>query len=56
MHRMHHEYSDSEEDPHSPHFFKDVYQMMMSTKKMYHSFIYNERIPDEKFTKDYLQL
>lgn len=26
MHRMHHEYSDTEEDPHSPHFFKDVYQ------------------------------
>ena len=54
MHRMHHEYSDSEEDPHSPHFFKDVYQMMMSTKNIYHSFIKNERIPDEKFTKDYL--
>ncbi len=54
MHRMHHEYSDSEEDPHSPHFFKDVYQMMMSTKKMYQSFIKNEKVPDAKFTADYL--
>jgi len=28
MHRMRHVYSDTEKDPHSPHFFKDIYQMM----------------------------
>jgi len=31
MHRAHHAYSDTEQDPHSPHFFVDVYQMMKAT-------------------------
>src|ERR1043166_9033334 len=38
MHRMHHAYSDTEKDPHSPHFFKDVYQMMMHTVLIYRRF------------------
>ena len=39
MHRMHHEYSDTEQDPHSPHFFKDVWHMMLHTAKIYQAFI-----------------
>src|ERR1700712_1323765 len=35
MHRMHHAYSDTEKDPHSPHFFKDVWHMTMKTKDIY---------------------
>ena len=35
MHRMHHAFSDTEKDPHSPHFFKDVWQMTMHTKDIY---------------------
>src|ERR1700722_11536069 len=35
MHRMHHAYSDTEKDPHSPHFFSDVWTMMIQTKDMY---------------------
>jgi stearoyl-CoA desaturase (delta-9 desaturase) len=31
MHREHHAYSDTEKDPHSPHFFTDVFQMMWHT-------------------------
>ena len=31
MHREHHAYSDTDKDPHSPHFFTDVFQMMRST-------------------------
>ncbi len=31
MHRDHHAFSDTEKDPHSPHFFKDVFQMMKAT-------------------------
>ena len=31
LHRMHHAYSDTEKDPHSPHFFKDVWSMTAST-------------------------
>ena len=32
LHRMHHAYSDTEKDPHTPHFFKEVFTMMMHTK------------------------
>ncbi len=28
MHREHHAYSDTAKDPHSPHFFPDVFQLM----------------------------
>lgn len=35
LHRMHHAHSDTENDPHSPHFFEDVFQMMWHTKKIY---------------------
>ena len=54
MHRMHHAYSDTEHDPHSPHFFKDVWQMMLHTRNIYNSFVENQIAPLEKFTKDYL--
>ena len=54
MHRMHHTYSDTEQDPHSPHFFKDVYQMMQSTVRIFRSFVTGKRMPDEQFTKEYL--
>lgn len=52
MHRMHHEFSDTEEDPHSPHFFKDVWSMMVHTRKMYNDFLNGKRVADEEFTKD----
>ncbi|HMT00929.1 MAG TPA: hypothetical protein PKD96_00435 [Candidatus Absconditabacterales bacterium] len=35
MHRMHHDFSDTKSDPHSPHFFKDIFGMMWHTKKIY---------------------
>jgi stearoyl-CoA desaturase (Delta-9 desaturase) len=50
MHRMHHEFSDTEHDPHSPHFFKDVWGMMVHTRKMYNDVLNGKNIPDEKFT------
>jgi stearoyl-CoA desaturase (delta-9 desaturase) len=54
MHRMHHVYSDTEKDPHSPHFFKDVYQMMRSTILIFRSFLTGKNIPDPQFTQEYL--
>jgi stearoyl-CoA desaturase (delta-9 desaturase) len=54
MHRMHHAYSDTEKDPHSPHFFKDIYEMLKNTVIIYRSFLLNKNIPEEEFTKDYL--
>ena len=35
LHRMHHAYSDTEKDPHTPHFFKEVFSMMMHTREVY---------------------
>jgi stearoyl-CoA desaturase (delta-9 desaturase) len=32
---MHHDFSDTQEDPHSPHFFRDIFGMMWHTKKIY---------------------
>jgi len=54
MHRMHHTYSDTEQDPHSPHFFKDVYQMMCSTIRIFRCFLCGKNLPEEQFTRDYL--
>lgn len=54
MHRMHHVYSDTEKDPHSPHFFKDVYQMMRSTILIFRGFLTGKNLPDAQFTAEYL--
>ncbi len=54
MHRMHHTYSDTEKDPHSPHFFKDVYQMMRSTILIFRGFVTGKDLPEEQFTREYL--
>ncbi len=54
MHRMHHSYSDTEKDPHSPHFFTDVWQMMFNTVKIFRSFLTGKSLPDEQFTREYL--
>ena len=54
MHRMHHAYSDTEKDPHSPHFFKDIWHMMMHTRNIYNAFVKNQIAPLEQFTKEYL--
>lgn len=53
MHRMHHTYSDTEKDPHSPHFFKDVWQMTIQTKNMYVAFVKHQIEPEEAFKGNY---
>ena len=35
LHLDHHMHSDTDEDPHSPLFFKDVFSMMWNTKRIY---------------------
>lgn len=52
MHRMHHEYSDTEKDPHSPHFFRDIFQMMWETKKIYNDFNTGVRTPETRFSEN----
>ena len=54
MHRMHHVYSDTEKDPHSPHFFQDVLGMMRHTAAIYRGFSTGRSVPETQFTKEYL--
>ncbi len=54
MHRMHHTYSDTDKDPHSPHFFADVFGMMKGTILIFRSFLKGTNLPDPEFTKEYL--
>jgi stearoyl-CoA desaturase (delta-9 desaturase) len=53
LHRMHHAYSDTEKDPHSPHFFKDVFRMMWHTKKIYFDFVSKNVEPEKAFRGNY---
>jgi len=53
MHRMHHAYSDTEKDPHSPHFFKDVFSMMWKTKEIYNDFVKRLKEPESEFKGNY---
>ena len=52
MHRMHHAHADTENDPHSPKFDKNIFAMMWRTKNTYQD-INKKRIEvDAKFTKN----
>ena len=53
MHRMHHAYSDTEKDPHSPHFFADVWQMTMKTKDIYLNYVKYNIEPEKAFQGNY---
>lgn len=52
MHRMHHAYTDTEKDPHSPKFSGNVFTMMMRTNKIYMGIYKGTLQADEKFTKN----
>ena len=52
MHRMHHAYTDTEKDPHSPKYSSGIVNMMLRTNRIYMG-IYNSTLQvDEKFTKN----
>ena len=52
MHRMHHAYTDTENDPHSPSYDANLFAMMWKTKTIYQD-INRERIEiDQRFTKN----
>lgn len=52
LHRMHHAYSDTDKDPHSPHHAKNLFDMMWKTKNIYGEYVEHKRTPEERFTKD----
>lgn len=52
LHRMHHTYTDTEKDPHSPKYDKSIFSMMWRTKELYTG-IFDQTIEiDSQFTKD----
>lgn len=53
MHRMHHAYSDTEKDPHSPHFIKDIWGLMMKTKNIYLDYQRYKIEPEPQFRDRY---
>jgi len=59
LHRMHHAYSDTEKDPHSPVFFKrlvpGLFTMMYQTKRIYHEIAYYQKMPEARFEGQFVQ-
>ncbi len=49
LHRMHHAYSDTPKDPHSPENHTNFFTMMLATKKIYDSFAYRRAEPEARF-------
>jgi len=49
MHREHHAYSDTEKDPHSPHFYSDAGSMMWQTKKHYDLYVKRTELTEKRF-------
>ena len=52
MHRMHHAFADTPEDPHSPTYDESIFKMMWKTKTIYSAIASKKMIPEERFTKN----
>ena len=49
LHRQHHTFADTEQDPHSPRFFSNVMSMMWHTKHQYDVYAYRRGEPEARF-------
>ncbi len=52
MHRMHHAYPDTPDDPHSPKYDENLFKMMWKTKTIYSAITNKTMKVDPRFTKD----
>lgn len=52
MHRMHHAYTDTEMDPHSPKYFSNLFGMMRHTANIYAGLFRGRIIPEKRFLKN----
>ena len=50
MHRLHHIHADTEEDPHSPKYDKNLFLMMWRTKNRYNNILRRKETVDPKLT------
>jgi stearoyl-CoA desaturase (Delta-9 desaturase) len=53
LHRMHHAYSDTPKDPHSPHHTKNMFTMMLKTKDIYNNYTYGKEAVPMQFDRNY---
>ncbi|MGE0590388.1 MAG: acyl-CoA desaturase [Cyclobacteriaceae bacterium] len=51
MHRMHHAFADTEDDPHSPKYDESIWKMMWKTKTIYSSIANGKFVPEKRFTE-----
>jgi stearoyl-CoA desaturase (Delta-9 desaturase) len=49
LHRMHHAYSDTEKDPHTPHHTRNLFTMMWKTREVYNGFVNKTAIAEARF-------
>ena len=52
MHRMHHAYADTEKDPHSPQYDKNLFAMMWRTRLIYNDIFDGVAEVEPRFEKD----
>ncbi|TAE30193.1 MAG: acyl-CoA desaturase [Cytophagales bacterium] len=53
LHRMHHAFSDTPRDPHSPHHTKNLFTMMWQTKNLYNAVLHREQKVERQFDRNY---
>jgi stearoyl-CoA desaturase (Delta-9 desaturase) len=53
LHRMHHAFSDTEKDPHSPHHYPSPWKMMVRTWGVYDGLVKGRAVADKKFDGGY---
>ncbi len=53
LHRMHHAFSDTPRDPHSPHHTKNVFTMMWKTKDIYNAVLHRTSGVEKQFDRNY---
>lgn len=52
LHRLHHAFSDTDKDPHSPMFHPNLFRMMWKTKHTYDDYAYDRIAPPADITVD----
>jgi stearoyl-CoA desaturase (delta-9 desaturase) len=52
LHREHHAFSDTEQDPHAPGFHSNAFSMMWQTKHRYDDYAHDRRKPEPRFDGD----
>jgi stearoyl-CoA desaturase (delta-9 desaturase) len=52
MHRMHHAYTDTPLDPHTPRYSRNLLQMMWRTRRFYRDILNDRMEVEERFTKN----